>query len=136
MNTIEQLFHFVEQLYQLEVCLVCSRLLPGIPILALFQNLRQYNNKMTLPVTGTAVFTLPPELDLGLATPINCALATMVAVRRMVRHALGPAGARRPNKSVIIYGAGLLGLYGSALFKEDEFTVESNTAPGKKVATI
>ena len=71
------------------------------------------------------MITLPPELDLGLATPINCALATMVAVRRMVRHALGPAWAR-PNKSVIIYGAGLLGLYGSALFKEDEFTVESN----------
>ena len=40
LNTIEQLFLFVEQLDQLEVCLLYSRLLTGIPILAVFQNLR------------------------------------------------------------------------------------------------
>ena len=40
LNTIEQLFLFVEQLDQLEVCLPESRLLTGIPILAVFQNLR------------------------------------------------------------------------------------------------
>ena len=36
LNTIEQLFFFVEQLDQLEVCLPYSRLLTGIPILAVF----------------------------------------------------------------------------------------------------
>ena len=40
LNTIEQLFLFVEQLVQLEVCLPYSRLLTGILILAVFQNLR------------------------------------------------------------------------------------------------
>ena len=40
LNSIEQLFLFVEQLDQLEVCLPYSRLLTGIPILGLFQNLR------------------------------------------------------------------------------------------------
>ena len=39
LNTIEQLFLFVEQLDQLEVCLPYSRLLTGIPILGVFQNL-------------------------------------------------------------------------------------------------
>ena len=34
LNTIEQLFLFVEQLDQLEVCLPYSRLLAGIPILS------------------------------------------------------------------------------------------------------
>ena len=38
LNTIKQLFLFVEQLFQLEVCLAYSRLLAGIPILAVFQN--------------------------------------------------------------------------------------------------
>ena len=33
LNTIEQLFLFVEQIDQLEVCLPCSRLPAGIPIL-------------------------------------------------------------------------------------------------------
>ena len=36
LNTIEQVFLFVEQLDQLEVCLLYSRLLTGIPILAVF----------------------------------------------------------------------------------------------------
>ena len=40
LNTIEHLFHFVEQLDQLEVCLPYSRLLTGIPMLLVFQNLR------------------------------------------------------------------------------------------------
>ena len=38
LNTIEQLFLFVEQLYQLEVCLPYSRLLTGIPILVVLKN--------------------------------------------------------------------------------------------------
>ena len=46
LNTmIEQLFLFVEQL---EVCLPYSRLLTGIPILAVFQNLRWNSNKTSL----------------------------------------------------------------------------------------
>ena len=36
LNTIEQLFLFVEQLDQLEVCLPYSRLLAGIPMLVVF----------------------------------------------------------------------------------------------------
>ena len=48
LNTIEQLFLFVEQLYQLEVCLPYCRLLTGIPILAVFQNLRWNSNKISL----------------------------------------------------------------------------------------
>ena len=79
---------------------------------------------------GTAVVLLPPELDTTLATPVNCALATMVAARRVARHALKlnieTHGQDREAKSVIIYGAGLLGLYGCALFKEDNFTVRES----------
>ena len=48
LNTIEQLFLFVEQLDQLEVCLPHSRLLTGIPKLAVFQNLRWNSNKTSL----------------------------------------------------------------------------------------
>ena len=48
LNTIEQLFLFVEQLDQLEVCVPFSRLLTGIPILAVFQNLRWDSNKTSL----------------------------------------------------------------------------------------
>ena len=48
LNTIEQLFLFVEQLDQLEVCLPYSRLIAGIPILAVFQNLRWNSNKTPL----------------------------------------------------------------------------------------
>ena len=48
LNTIEQLFLFVEQQDQLEVCLPYSRLLAGISILAVFQNLRWNSNKTSL----------------------------------------------------------------------------------------
>ena len=49
LNAIEQLFLFVEQLDQLEVCLPYStRLLTGIPKLAVFQNLRWNSNKTSL----------------------------------------------------------------------------------------
>ena len=37
LNTFEQLFLFVEQVDQLEVCLPYSRLLAGIPILAVLK---------------------------------------------------------------------------------------------------
>ena len=48
LNTIEQLFLFIEQLDQLEVCLPYIRLLTGIPVLAVFQNLRWNSNKTPL----------------------------------------------------------------------------------------
>ena len=48
LNTIEQLFLFVELLDQLEVCLPNSRLLTAIPILAVYQNLRWNSNKTAL----------------------------------------------------------------------------------------
>ena len=50
MNTIKQLFLFVEQLDQLEVCIPYSRLLAGTQILAVFQNLRWNSNKTSLYV--------------------------------------------------------------------------------------
>ena len=46
--TIEQLFLSVEQIDQLKVCLPYSRLLDGIPILSVFQNLRWNSNKTSL----------------------------------------------------------------------------------------
>ena len=48
LNTIEQLLLFVEQLDQLEVCQPYSRLLAGIPILAVFQNLSWNLDKTSL----------------------------------------------------------------------------------------
>ena len=48
LNTIEQLFLFVEQLDQLQVSLPCSRILTGIPILVVFQNLSWNSNKTSL----------------------------------------------------------------------------------------
>lgn len=49
---------------------------------------------------------------------------TRVTRVRVARHALQQLGepGTRP-RSVIIYGAGLLGLYGCALFKQDNFNV-------------
>ena len=66
---------------------------------------------------GTALVSLPPPLDVSLATPVNCALATMVAARAAARHHRDLN--KRPEENVLIFGAGLLGLYGCALFKED-----------------
>ena len=48
LNTIEQLFLFVEQLDQLEVCLPYIRLLTGIPIVVVFKNFRWNSNKTSL----------------------------------------------------------------------------------------
>ena len=73
---------------------------------------------------GTAVVSLPPSLDVPLATPVNCALATMVAARAAARkHGLTR---RTGERRVLIFGAGLLGLYGCALFKQDGLKVGSD----------
>ena len=58
LNTIEQLFLFVEQLDQLEVCLPFSRLLAGLSILAVFQNLRWNENKTFLGENAPKFFLL------------------------------------------------------------------------------
>ena len=58
LNTIEQLFLFVEQLDQLEVCLPFSRLLAGLSILAVFQNLRWNANKTFLGENAPKNFLL------------------------------------------------------------------------------
>ncbi len=59
--------------------------------------------------SGTTVIPLPSNLSDTLAAPINCALATMVAVLEHL-----PTTA----KSVLVQGAGLLGIYGCALLRQ------------------
>ena len=58
---------------------------------------------------GTGVLKLPDELSDEEATPLNCGVATMVAVSEATRIGLGDV--------VAIQGLGLLGLYGCALAK-------------------
>lgn len=55
---------------------------------------------------GTTVVPLPDSITDSMAAPANCALATMIAVLRDL-----PS----PQDTVVIQGAGLLGLYGTAL---------------------
>ena len=61
-HQIKQLFLFVEQRDQLEVWLPYSRLLTGIPILAVFQNLRGNSNETSLlksnPMSQYNIFKL------------------------------------------------------------------------------
>lgn len=59
---------------------------------------------------GTAVFHVPEALSDELACPANCALATVVNGLE--------AGCVRPGERVLIQGAGLLGLYATALLKD------------------
>ena len=54
LNTIEEFL--VEQFDQGEVCLTYSRLLTGIPILAVFKNLRWNSNKTSLVTLGNICF--------------------------------------------------------------------------------
>ena len=61
LNTTEQLFLF-QQLDQLEVCPPYSRLLTGIPLLAVIQNLRWNSNKTSLHSTKS--ISLPSEMAL------------------------------------------------------------------------
>ena len=58
---------------------------------------------------GTGILKLPDELSDEEATPLNCGVATMVAVTEAARIGLGDV--------VAIQGLGLLGLYGCALAK-------------------
>ena len=58
---------------------------------------------------GTWILKLPDELSDEEATPLNCGVATMVAVTEASEIALGD--------TVVVQGLGLLGLYGLALAK-------------------
>jgi putative phosphonate catabolism associated alcohol dehydrogenase len=58
---------------------------------------------------GTTVVPLPDEVSDAMAVSANCALSTMVAAWRAVRASVAAVD------SVVIQGAGLLGVYGCAL---------------------
>jgi alcohol dehydrogenase len=58
---------------------------------------------------GTGILKLPDELSDEEATPINCGVATMVAVTEAAGIAMGD--------TVVVQGLGLLGLYGCAMAK-------------------
>jgi alcohol dehydrogenase len=58
---------------------------------------------------GTWILKLPAELSDEEATPLNCGVATMVAVTEAAKIGLGDA--------VVVQGLGLLGLYGAAMAK-------------------
>lgn len=58
---------------------------------------------------GTTVFPLPDCLPDTVVAPVNCALATMVAVTEALTES---------HQTVLIQGAGLLGVYGAALLQQ------------------
>jgi putative phosphonate catabolism associated alcohol dehydrogenase len=60
-------------------------------------------------VPGTGILKLPDDLSDEEATPINCGVATMVAVTEATQIGLGDV--------VAVQGLGLLGLYGCAMAK-------------------
>src|SRR3546814_836721 len=59
---------------------------------------------------GTAILKLPDALSDEEATPLNCGVATMIAVTEAAAIAVGD--------TVVVQGLGLLGLYGCAIAKE------------------
>jgi putative phosphonate catabolism associated alcohol dehydrogenase len=56
---------------------------------------------------GTGIALVPKELTDAEAAPVNCGVATMAAVTE--------AAAIAPGDTVVLFGAGLLGLYGVAM---------------------
>lgn len=60
---------------------------------------------------GTGIFAAPPELEDAVVAPANCALATVVCAMETI-------GGVVPGESVLICGAGLLGIYLASLVKE------------------
>jgi alcohol dehydrogenase len=60
-------------------------------------------------VPGTGILKLPDEISDEEATPLNCGVATMVAVTEAAEIDLG--------ETVVVQGLGLLGLYGCAMAK-------------------
>jgi threonine dehydrogenase-like Zn-dependent dehydrogenase len=76
-----------------------------------------------LLTTGSAVVRLPDAVPDALASPVNCALATMVnavlnsSLLARRRDGSGGGGGGGSIRSALVQGAGMLGLYGVALLK-------------------
>ncbi|KAG0715234.1 5-exo-hydroxycamphor dehydrogenase [Chionoecetes opilio] len=69
---------------------------------------------------GTPVVPLPPTLTPTLAAPLNCALATMVNALSKLPPAPPPG---KPGACVaLVQGAGMLGVYATALLREAGFS--------------
>jgi len=66
--------------------------------------------------SGTHVVKIPDHVTDRIASPLNCALATMV-------NAVSGLGGKNPHRqtSAVIQGCGLLGIYGCALLREAGF---------------
>ncbi|XP_038072858.1 L-threonine 3-dehydrogenase-like [Patiria miniata] len=64
---------------------------------------------------GTRIVKLPENVTDKMAAPINCALATMVNAMGSFEHK------RASQKSVLVQGAGLLGIYACALLHDAGF---------------
>ncbi|XP_031558036.1 sorbitol dehydrogenase-like [Actinia tenebrosa] len=65
---------------------------------------------------GTHVAKIPPAISNKLASPLNCALATMVCATEEIIQTQSK-GTKRVKRAMI-QGAGLLGVYGCVLLKE------------------
>lgn len=68
-----------------------------------------------LLTAGSAVCRVPPSIPDAVASPINCALATMV--NAVLNSGLLAGGGRAPLGAALVQGAGMLGVYGVALLK-------------------
>eukprot|EP00057_Strongylocentrotus_purpuratus_P014698 XP_011669172.1 PREDICTED: L-idonate 5-dehydrogenase [Strongylocentrotus purpuratus] len=80
---------------------------------------------------GTCVFPIPDHITDKMAAPINCSLATMVNAVSSFSHK--DAG----SKSVLLQGAGLLGVYGCSLLHSLGFgKVFVSDVDGKRLSTI
>ncbi|XP_022095735.1 uncharacterized protein LOC110981969 [Acanthaster planci] len=64
---------------------------------------------------GTRIVKLPDSVTDKMAAPVNCALATMVNAVGSIEHK------RAPQSTVLIQGAGLLGIYACALLHDAGF---------------
>ncbi len=72
------------------------------------------------------ILRLPPELSDEEATPINCGVATMIAVTEAANIRMG--------QTVVVQGLGLLGLYGAAIAKARgaRTVIGLDPAPGRR----
>lgn len=69
---------------------------------------------------GTPVVHLPPAIKPELAAPINCALATMV--NALSKLPPSPPPGQAGASVALVQGAGMLGMYASALLRESGFS--------------
>ena len=91
LNTIEQLFLFVEQLDQLEVCLSNIILLPGIQILVVFHNFRWNSIKTSLCYIQKVATKHPPILiDSQIYAFMQCTYCTytLYVLKNIIQHDL------------------------------------------------